>query len=207
LLKALGNPGYLLLIETIVVMCALGLTFLNRGTWGQGLLFALSAAVVVFYGAYGYYVEAIVRIGFSILQVSSVLLVLVLCTTIDIVIFRGAALVGEIRWGKIPERAQYILFLLATSFTWLMGLMGYARSGLRTHWHVFNVLRDYSSDAFTPPLGFACWVISGIVLVFLLLVSFIFWLAHLGTLGHAQEEEVLHGTALPPLEAAAGNAD
>ena len=151
----------------------------------------MSAVVVVFYGVYGYFVEAIVRIGFSIVQVSSVLLVLLVGTTIDIVIFRGARIVGEIQWGKIPERAQYVLFLLATSFTWLMGLMGYARSGLRTHWHVFNVMRDYSSDAFTPTLGFACWVVSVITLIFMLLVSFIFWLAHLGTQGHAEEEAML----------------
>jgi cytochrome bd-type quinol oxidase subunit 1 len=204
--------GLLLLwgIETLAVVVAVALTFANRGTWGQSLLFATSAAIVVFYGVYGYYVEAIVRIGFSILQVSSVLLVLLFATTIDIVIFRGAPIVGEIQWGKIPERSQYILFLLATSFTWLMGLMGYARSGLRTHWHVFNVVRDYSSDAFTPTLGFACWVISAIVLVFLLLVSFIFWLAHLGTLGHAEEEAVLHAPptpALVPEPAAGGGAD
>lgn len=204
LLWVLGNPPVLLLIETIVVAAALLLTLTNRGTWGQSLLFALSASVVVFYGVYGYYVEAIVRIGFSILQVSSVLLVLIVATTIDIVIFRGALLVGEIRWGKIPERSQYILFLLATSFTWLMGLMGYARSGLRTHWHIFNAVRDYSSDAFTPTLGFACWVVSIIVVVFMLLVSFIFWLAHLGTLGHAQEEAVLHAAPTPALEPAAG---
>src|SRR5215470_5044804 len=187
-------------IEAACVVAALGLTFLNRGTLGQWLLFAMSAVVVVSFGAYGYFVEAIVRIGFSIVQVSSVLLVLLVATTIDVVIFRGARVVGEIQWGKIPERAQYILFLLATSFTWLMGLMGYARSGLRTHWHVFNAVRDYSSDAFTPPLGFACWVISVIVLVFLLLVSFIFWLAHLGTQGHEQEEAMLHAAALPALE-------
>jgi hypothetical protein len=165
--------------------------------------------VVVFYGVYGYFVEAIVRIGFSILQVSSVLLVLVLGTTIDVVIFRGAPIVGEIRWGQIPERAQYILFLLATSFTWLMGLMGYARSGLRTHWHIFNVMRDYSSDAFTPTLGFASLVVSIIVLVFLLLVSFIFWLAHLGTQGHAEEEALLEAAAEARLqpEPAAGGVD
>jgi hypothetical protein len=185
--------------EAACIVAALGLTFLNRGTIGQWLLFAMSAMVVVFFGAYGYFVEAIVRIGFSIVQVSSVLMVLILATTIDVVIFRGAPVVGEIQWGKIPERAQYILFLLATSFTWLMGLMGYARSGLRTHWHVFNVVRDYSSDAFTPPLGFACWVISAIVVVFMLLVSFIFWLAHLGTQGHEQEEAMLHAATLPAL--------
>ena len=199
LLVVLGNPSSLLLIEVAVVVLALGLTLANYGTWGQGLLFLMSAAVVIFYGVYGYFVEAIVRIGFSILQVSSVLLVLILGTTIDIVIFRGAPLVGEIRWGKIPERAQYTLFLLATSFTWLMGLMGYARAGLRTHWHIFNVVRDYSPEAFTPTLGSASLVVSIIVVIFLLLVSFIFWLAHLGTLGHAEEESLL--------EAVAGSAD
>jgi hypothetical protein len=214
--RPLADPahmtGRLLLwgIETLAVVMAVALTFANRGTWGQSVLFATSAAIVVFYGVYGYYVEAIVRIGFSILQVSSVLLVLLFATTIDIVIFRGAPIVGEIQWGKIPERSQYILFMLATSFTWLMGLMGYARSGLRTHWHVFNVVRDYSSDAFTPTLGFACWVVSAIVLAFLLLVSFIFWLAHLGTLGHAEEEAVLHAPPTPaliPEPAAGGGAD
>jgi cytochrome bd-type quinol oxidase subunit 1 len=190
--------------EALTVVAAVALTLNDRGTVGQALLFAMSALVVVFYGIYGYYVEAIVRIGFSILQVSSVLLVLLVATTIDLVIFRGAPLVGEIRWGRIPERAQYVLFLLATSFTWLMGLMGYARSGLRTHWHIFNVMRDYSSDAFTPTLGYACGVISIIVLVFLLLVSFIFWLAHLGSVGHAHEEAVLHGDASPVLQPGGG---
>jgi hypothetical protein len=187
-------------LEAACIVAALGLTFLNRGTIGQWLLFAMAAVVVVSFGVYGYFVEAIVRIGFSIVQVSSVLMVLIVGTTIDVVIFRGAPVVGEIQWGKIPERAQYILFLLATSFTWLMGLMGYARSGLRTYWHVFNVVRDYSSDAFTPPLGFACWVVSIITLVFMLLVSFIFWLAHLGTQGHEQEEAMLHAATLPALE-------
>ena len=187
-------------LEAACIVAALGLTFLNRGTIGQWLLFAMAAVVVVFFGVYGYFVEAIVRINFSIVQVSSVLMVLIVGTAIDVVIFRGAPVVGEIQWGKIPERAQYILFLLATSFTWLMGLMGYARSGLRTHWHVFNAVRDYASDAFTPALGFACWVISVIVVLFMLLVSFIFWLAHLGTQGHEQEEEMLHAATLPALE-------
>jgi hypothetical protein len=187
-------------LQAACIVAALGLTFLNRGTTGQWLLFAMAAVVAVFFGVYGYFVEAIVRINFSIVQVTSVLMVLIVGTAIDVVIFRGARVVGEIQWGKIPERAQYILFLLATSFTWLMGLMGYARSGLRTHWHVFNVVRDYASDAFTPALGFACWVISVIVVLFMLLVSFIFWLAHLGTQGHEQEEALRHAATQPALE-------
>ncbi len=45
-----------------------------------------------------------------------------------------------------------------------------------------------------------------IVLIFLLLVSFIFWLAHLGTQGHAEEEALLQtaGVAVYEAEPAAG---
>jgi hypothetical protein len=194
---------WLMGLSTACLIAAFVLTMMNRGVWGQWLLFAMASGVIVFYGVYGYFVEAIVRIGFSIFMVGVVFLVMIVATGMDLVIFRGAPLVGEIRWGQIPERAQYVLFMLATSFTWLMGLMGDARSGLRTHWHIFNVVRDYSSDAFTPTLGYACWVVSIIVLIFLLLVSFIFWLAHLGTQGHAEDEALLeHGTT-PALEQAA----
>ncbi len=200
LLVWMGTPAWLMGLSTACMIAAFILTMANRGVWGQWLLFAMASGVIVFYGVYGYFVEAIVRIGFSIFMVGMVFLVLIVAVGMDLVIFRGAPIVGEIRWGQIPERAQYILFLLATSFTWLMGLMGYARSGLRTHWHVFNVVRDYSSDAFTPNLGYACWVVSIIVLVFLLLVSFIFWLAHLGTLGHEEDEALLDHGSMSTLE-------
>jgi hypothetical protein len=196
LMYYLHTPPLLACIEVVCIVGAVALTFGNRAVWGENLMFAMSAGIVIFYGFYGYVVEAIVRIGFSIFMVGSVFLVLIMATTIDIVAHRGAPEVGPIQWGKIPDRAQYVLFVLATSFTWLMGLMGYARSGLRTHWHVFNVVRDYSSDAFTPNLGYACWVVSIIVLIFLLLVSFIFWLAHLGSQGHAEEEALLHGAPI-----------
>jgi len=92
---------------------------------------------------------------------------------------RGATSRGEIRWGEMPERSQYALFILAVTFTWLMGLMGFARSGIRQHWHVFEVLRDTSVDAATPALGYASIVISVCVLIFLSLVAFIFWVGGL----------------------------
>jgi hypothetical protein len=57
--------------------------------------------------------------------------------------------------GKDPGDLQYVLIFIAVTFTWLMGLMGYVRSGLRQHWHVYGVIRDTSVDAFTPTLGFA----------------------------------------------------
>ena len=72
-----------------------------------------------------------------------------------------------------------MLIFIAVTFTWLMGLMGYVRSGLRQHWHVYGVVRDTSADAFTPTLGFATSVVSVTVLLFFMLIGFVFWLSSL----------------------------
>jgi hypothetical protein len=151
----------------------------DTGTRIQGALFLIAAGIVLFYGVYGYRVEAIVRIGFSVYQVLAVLFTIVSVIAIDIVMMRGAESRGEIRWGQMPARSQYALFILAVTFTWLMGLMGFARSGIRQHWHVFQVVRDTSVDAATPALGYASLMISACVLIFLGLVGFIFWVGGL----------------------------
>jgi cytochrome d ubiquinol oxidase subunit I len=72
-----------------------------------------------------------------------------------------------------------VLIFIAVTFTWLMGLMGYVRSGLRQHWHVYGIIRDNSVDAFTPTLGFATKVISVTVLLFFLLIGIVFWISSL----------------------------
>ena len=72
-----------------------------------------------------------------------------------------------------------MLIFIAVTFTWLMGLMGYVRSGLRQHWHVYGVIRDQSADAFTPTLGFATQVVSVTVLAFFLLIGVVFWITSL----------------------------
>jgi hypothetical protein len=72
-----------------------------------------------------------------------------------------------------------VLIFIAVTFTWLMGLMGYVRSGLRQHWHVYGVIRDQSVDAFTPTLGFATKVVSVTVLAFFLLIGIVFWISSL----------------------------
>ena len=79
----------------------------------------------------------------------------------------------------MPPRSQYALFILMVTFTWLMGLMGFARSGIRQHWHIWEVMRDTSEFAATPPLGYAAQIISVCVLIFLGLVAFIFWVGGL----------------------------
>jgi cytochrome bd-type quinol oxidase subunit 1 len=145
----------------------------------QLLIFGAAAVFVIFLGVYGYFVEASVRIGLSVPQVSSVLFAMVSISAIDIFLFRKPKLTGEVRWGKIPAISQYVLIFIAVTFTWLMGLMGYVRSGLRQHWHVYGVIRDTSPDAFTPTLGFATQVVSVTVLLFFVLIGFVFWLASL----------------------------
>ena len=144
-------------------------------------IFAAAASIVIFYGIYGYFVDAKTRIGFSVPQVGSVLLAMVLITILDIVLYRGAEKTGEMRWGQIPAIAQYTLIFIAISFTWLMGLMGYVRSGLRQHWHVYGVIRDTSVDAFTPTLGFATRVVSVTTLIFFFLIGIVFWLSSLSS--------------------------
>ncbi|HEX9799472.1 MAG TPA: cytochrome ubiquinol oxidase subunit I [Thermoanaerobaculia bacterium] len=152
----------------------------RAGNRAQLAIFLVAASIVVFLGVYGYFVEARVRIAFSVPQVLSVLLAMVSVTVIDVFMFRHARSTGEARWGRIPAISQYVLIFIAVSFTWLMGLMGYVRSGLRQHWHVYGVVRDTSPDAFTPTLGYATRVVSATVLVFFLLIGFVFWLASLG---------------------------
>ncbi len=147
----------------------------------QFLIFVVVVAIVVFLGVYGYFVEAKIRIGLSVPQVGAVLFALIAVTVIDVLMFRGARETGPIEWGKMPARAQYALLFLAVTFTWLMGLMGYVRSGLRQHWHVYGVIRDTSVDAFTPTLGYASSVVSVTVLIFFAMISVVFWFAGLGS--------------------------
>jgi cytochrome bd-type quinol oxidase subunit 1 len=150
----------------------------KAGHTAQLTIFAGAALFVISLGIYGYFVEATVRIGLSVPQVLSVLFAMVSITAIDVFLFRGARKT-EVRWGRIPAISQYVLIFIAVTFTWLMGLMGYVRSGLRQHWHVYGVIRDNSVDAFTPTLGFATQVVSATVLLFFVLIGFVFWITSL----------------------------
>jgi len=91
--------------------------------------------------------------------------------------YKGAKEVAPLHWGRVSNRSQYALFLLAVAFTWLMGLMGYIRSGIRQHWHVIGIFRDNSVNAFTPDLAFAANIVSSATLIFMSMVLFVFWLA------------------------------
>ncbi len=148
----------------------------KTGTLAQGTILAVCTAVVIFYGIYGYFVPTLVRIGFSVYQVLAVLFTIVAVIGLDLLVMRKAESRGPIRWGEMPERSQYALFVLVITFTWLMGLMGFARSGIRQHWHVYEVMRDTTAHAATPALGYAAQVISACVVIFLLMIAFVFWI-------------------------------
>jgi cytochrome bd-type quinol oxidase subunit 1 len=149
----------------------------NTGKALQALAIAAAVAVVLGFGVYSYYVPSVTRIGFSVYQVGAVLAAMAIFVAIDIPLLRGAREIGAIRWGRIPARAQYALFFLAVAFTWLMGLMGYIRSGIRQYWHVYGRVADESSHAYTMKHGDATIIVSVIVVIFFLLVSAVFAMA------------------------------
>jgi cytochrome bd-type quinol oxidase subunit 1 len=152
-------------------------SFVVAGNSIQVVALLASLGVIVGIGIYGYYVPAAVRVGLSVYQPLMVAAFMFLFLLLEIPIYRGATSLGEIEWGRIPRISQYVLFFLAMTFTWLMGLMGYIRSGIRQYWHVYQVMKDTSEGAFIPAHGFATTVISIIVLVFFLFVSMVFALA------------------------------
>jgi cytochrome bd ubiquinol oxidase subunit I len=174
--------------------------WVGTGMLIQWAALGIAAAIVIFFGVYGYFVESLVRIGFSVYQVLAVLGAIFVVMAIDIPMFKGARSTGAIRWGTIAPRSQYVLILLAVTFTWLMGLMGFARSGIRQHWHVYGLMRDNSVDAVTPAIGYAANMITVVTIAFFALVLFIFWLGGLGEKGKAEA----HGPAAPVI---AGGSD
>jgi hypothetical protein len=160
----------------------------KTGKMIQAALFGIGAGIVIFIGVGGYipelWLESTKRVAMSPYQVLTVLVVMVLVMTIDVKLFKGAKEVGRIRWGEVSRRSQYTLIFLAVSFTWLMALMGFVRSSLRQHWHVYEILEDTSLTAYTPAIGYATIVVSVCVLLFFALVGMVVWIAELGNHDH-----------------------
>ncbi len=151
--------------------------FAIAGKGIQALALLAIGVGIVWIGVYGYFVPAAVRVGLSGYQPLMVGAFMVLFLAIEIPVYRGATSLGEIQWGQMPRISQFVLFFLAVTFTWLMGLMGYIRSGVRQHWHVYQVMRDTSEGAYIPTHGFATMVVSIIVIFFFLFVAMVFALA------------------------------
>jgi cytochrome bd-type quinol oxidase subunit 1 len=150
------------------------------GNAAQAALFIAGVANIIILGVYyGYYTDNVYKVASSVPQVATTFIVIILALVIDAFIYRGAGVVGPLRWGAVPARSQYALVLIAVTFTWLMGLMGFVRSAIRQHWHVYSVVKDVSIEAYTPTIAYASQVVSAGTIVFMGIVIFIFWLSTL----------------------------
>ncbi|MDX8412241.1 MAG: cytochrome ubiquinol oxidase subunit I [Mariprofundaceae bacterium] len=149
---------------------------------GNALMVAIYAVAVVniiFAGVYyGYFTNTVYKVGSSVMQVASTLTVIISGMIIDTFMYKGAKMLPS-HWGKVTNRSQYALFALPIAFTWLMALMGYVRSSVRTHWHVTDIMRDNSPDNFIPAIGYAGNMMTIATVLFVLMVLFVFWVATL----------------------------
>jgi len=97
---------------------------------------------------------------------------LVFLTVVNYILYNRAIKRGTIMWGKIDFASQFVLIFLAFSAIWTMGLMGAVRSLTRKYYHVYNLVPDFTSEAYTPTLAYSSWVITGVTIVFYAIVSF-----------------------------------
>ena len=155
----------------------------GRGKLAQGLLIGvttLHASVWLFQHGFTIMEKAnpLVR-QVAVCQVLMILACLVVCVVFDIILYRGAKSLGPFRWGEIHRRSQFALILLCVWFVMNMGLMGFIRSSLRKGWHVVSVLKDTSEWAGTASNLYMTVTVSGIAVVFLSSLAFVFWIASL----------------------------
>jgi len=203
-LKSLGGPYHEYLgkfgimpakntaVNIMILFTALSFIFYRRcnkiatvswATAGNAAVVALFAAgiinILILGVYYGYFTNTVYKVAASVPQVLTTLIIIVTSLTLDSFMYKGAKEVAPLHWGRVSNRSQYALFLLAVAFTWLMGLMGYIRSGIRQHWHVVGIFRDASVNAFTPDLSFAANMVSSATILFMSMIIFVFWLASL----------------------------
>lgn len=199
-------PAGLLFFQIFAVAAAIVITFLNKGKLAQIILFAVTVmSVVIVLGIYGFVIMKNANPFLRNIAVSQVLMVLsciTVNTVIDIYLFKGAEIVGGISWGKMNARSQYALILMCISIVMLIALMGYIRSGLRENWHIYGVMQDTSPWAFTPTMAYMGKVIGACTLIFLGIVTFLFWLSGVSDTKH----DAGHETADVP-EPALSNTD
>ena len=189
---ALGKLGVMAAKNTAVILSYLA-TFLSfaifrmsnkepvvswakQGHTARAAIIVVSAAGVLALGIYSYVVPAAVRVKvLSPIQFGLFFVGLIALYVLDNYMYKGARIIGEPRWGKMPERSQYALIAITVTFTWLMGMLGYMRAGARQYWHVYGVMMNTSPDNYLPTHGKASVIITIVTLLFLFLVALVFW--------------------------------
>ncbi|MBF0566099.1 MAG: cytochrome ubiquinol oxidase subunit I [Nitrospirae bacterium] len=188
----LGNLGVMASKNTAVVITYL-VTFMSFSifkmsnkesvvSWaatGRALrivIIAASTVSVLAIGVYSYMVSSHVRVRvLSPIQFGIFFLTIVALFILDKMMYKNARLIGEPRWGKMPERSQYALIGITVTFTWLMGMMGYMRAGARQYWHVYGIIKNTSADNYLPTHGVTAVIVSVLTVIFFLLIGLLFW--------------------------------
>ncbi|HSM09306.1 MAG TPA: cytochrome ubiquinol oxidase subunit I [Gemmatimonadota bacterium] len=183
--------GALIVGAMVAVGASVVLALRDRGHLAQGFYLAVVAVESVgILGVYGYIVTTAANPFLRQLAAAQWLILmtaLILVSAIDVAIYRGARSYGGIRWGEVPARSQYALVSLCVIIIMTMGMMAYVRSGLRENWHIYGVMEDTSRWAYTPGIGVMAEMVGGITIVFLLAISFLFWLASLTAEGSDEQ--------------------
>jgi cytochrome d ubiquinol oxidase subunit I len=151
-------------------------TWAKNGHRARAIIIVASAAGVLALGIFSYVVSAAVRVKvLSPIQFGLFFIALIAIYVLDSYMYKGARIIGEPRWGKMPERSQYALIAITVTFTWLMGMLGYMRAGARQYWHVYGIMKNTSPDAYLPTHGYAATVITIVTLLFFILIALVFW--------------------------------
>ena len=101
----------------------------------------------------------------------SAIIVLVFVTVVNYVLYNRTIKQGTIHWGKIDFASQFVLIFLAFVSTWIMSLMGAVRSLLKKYFHAYSLVSDFTVESFTPTLAYSASWITGITVVFLVIVT------------------------------------
>ena len=185
-------PAILLMVQIATILIAVGLTWMDRGKIAQLVYLGVTILNIVFIlGVYGYIIMAVANPflrNVALIQWMTMLSALLLISTIDVMIFKGAPQIGEMNWGRMPVRSQYVLVFLCVFIVLLIGLMGFIRSGLRENWHVYSVIEDTSAGSWTPDNLLMAQVVSVCAILFLAAVSFLFWLTSAGEKKEKKEQ-------------------
>ena len=183
--------GYLLLFECATAILVVYMALKDRGTLAQNIYLGVTAFnVVIFLGVYGFVVmekaSPLLR-NVAVSQFLQLISCLILVSTIDAFLFKGAKTMGQLKWGKMTVRSQYSLLLLTFIITLNMGLMGFIRSGLRGDWHIYGLMRDTSAWSYTPSNYTMTQMVGLSVLVFMVGIAFMFWLGSIAASKHNAE--------------------
>ena len=72
--------------------------------------------------------------------------------------------------------------------------MGAVRSLTRKYYHVYNLMPDFTPESFTPTLAYSAWWITGVTLMFYIVVSFAILVTLRAT---EQKAAAAHGAPVP----------